>query len=92
MLPLNQAMLEWLNEDTYYKLNTHKGPLNDLSLALRTLEAHLILWRAKYQFWIPDKPERALVYMNDERRHGVGFPDGLDNLVKSLTGGTQQQA
>ena len=90
MRPLNQSMLEWLTADTYYKVNTQKRRLKDLSLALRTLEAHLILWRAKFEFWIPDKPERALVYMADESEHGIGFPIGLDELVGALTGGTQK--
>jgi hypothetical protein len=92
MLPLNRAMTEWLSRDTYYKLQIHSGDLNNLSMALRTLEAHLVLWKAKYDFWIPERPERALVYMNDEYRHGAGFPFGIEALVEKLAGGTKRSS
>jgi hypothetical protein len=42
---------------------------------------------AKFEYWIPDKPERALVFMADENEHGIGFPLGIDDLVASLAGG-----
>jgi len=45
------------------------------------LQAHLLLWLAKYEIWIPASPEHALVYLADEKEHGVGFPRGLDELV-----------
>ena len=90
MRPLNRAMSDWLASDEYYKLNTHKGELGKLALALRTLDAHLVLWHAKYDYWIPDKPERALVYMADENEHGAGFPFGIDTLVERLAGGTSK--
>jgi len=91
MRPLNESMLDWLAADNYYKLGSRKASLKSLAMALRTLEAHLILWRAKYEFWIPDKPERALVYMADEREHGAGFPTGIEDLVERLTGGTLRE-
>ena len=86
--PLNRAMSDWLAADDYYKLGTHTGDLKALSLSLRTLDAHLILWQAKYDHWIPDRPERALVYMADENEHGAGFPTGIEDLVGRLAGGT----
>ena len=50
------------------------------------LQTHLILWNAKYDIWITDHPERALVYMVDEQAHGIGFPSGIDEAVtNSLT-------
>jgi hypothetical protein len=90
--PLNKAMSDWLAADAYYKLSTHEGDLGNLSLCLRTLDAHLILWLAKYDYWIPDRPERALVYMADENRHGAGFPGEIDLHVARLTGGTLKKA
>lgn len=80
-LPLNMSMIDWLSKDHFFK-----GRSDDLGLALRNLEAHLVLWRAKYEFWIPEKPERALVYLADEKKHGVGFPTGIENLVLKRTG------
>jgi hypothetical protein len=31
--------------------------------------------------WIQDHPEHALVYLADEKKHGPGFPEGLDESV-----------
>lgn len=81
MHKLNSDMLKWLANDTYYVRGN-----SQLGLALRQLEAHLVTWLAKYEFWIPGKPERAVVYLADELRHGVGFPKGLDELVQAKTG------
>ena len=49
------------------------------------------MWLAKYEAWIPGHPEHALVYVNDEQKHGVGFPRELDaaladRLKELLTG------
>jgi hypothetical protein len=87
MRPLNLAMIDWLAKDTYFKGHTGTGSADDLASNLQTLEAHLLLWRAKYEFWIPDKPERAIVYMRDEAKHGVGFPTGIEQLIEKVTGG-----
>jgi hypothetical protein len=43
---------------------------------------------AKYDFWIPDHPERVLVYLADESHQGVGFPTGIEELVGRFVGGT----
>jgi hypothetical protein len=53
----------------------------------QSADARSVLWRAKYEFWIPDKPERAIVYMADEQQHGVGFPTGIEVLIARVTGG-----
>ncbi len=78
--PLNEAMSAWLKLDRDFKHKTDK-----LGFALQDLEAHLVLWHAKYEFWIPDHPERALVYLADEEKHGVGFPSGIEDLVMEKT-------
>jgi len=80
--PLNMSMLKWLENDTYYKSRA-----DELGKALRQLEAHLVLWLAKYEFWIPNRDERALVFLADERQDGVGFPTGIEKLVIRRTGG-----
>jgi hypothetical protein len=38
----------------------------------------------KYETWIPRNPKHALVYMADEQQHGLGFPDGIDQLVDEV--------
>lgn len=86
LLPLNKNMLSWLGKDRYFKNEN-----NDLGAALRKLEAHLVLWLAKYEFWLPDNPERALVFLADEKDHGVGFPTGIEGMILKRTGGLDQK-
>jgi hypothetical protein len=86
LLPLNKDMLAWLRKDRYFKNQS-----DELGAALRKLEAHLVLWMAKYEFWLPDRPERALVFLADELDHGVGFPKGIEAMVLRRTGGLVQE-
>jgi hypothetical protein len=81
MCPLNKRVVEWLEADTWYKVGGARRKCAALDAALRTLEAHETLWLAKYEFWILNHPERALVYMVDEDRHGIGFPKGIEDLL-----------
>jgi len=77
--PLNQSLLEWLRADRYFRaVSPSDRRLGGLALVLAQLEAHLVLWVAKYEAWIPQHPEHALVFLADEERHGVGFPKGRD--------------
>ena len=81
--PTNEAMSNWLKNDTYFKAQeVSKGVLGDLARKLSLLEAHLTLWHAKFEIWIPETPEHALVFMADEESHGMGFPRGIDDLVR----------
>jgi hypothetical protein len=83
--PLNQAMTTWLEEDVYYKTGG-SGTDDEACLAklLRDLHPHLVLWLAKCAVWIPDRPEHALVFLDDEERHGVKFPPGMDAAVDKV--------
>jgi hypothetical protein len=79
----NESLSNWLKSDTHFKSQKRsQGILGELAEKLAALEAHLILWHAKYEAWIPDNPEHALVYMADEEGHGVGFPSGIDEVVR----------
>ena len=89
--PLNLSILDWLEDDTYFKSQLHdKNNLGKLANRLADLEAHLLLWNAKYERWIPESPEHCLVYMDDEKNHGLGFPnhdenkDGIGELVEKV--------
>lgn len=83
--PTNQSLLNWLKSDTYFKAHkSSRGILGALAEKLAALEAHLILWNAKYETWIPDTPEHALVYLADEEEHGIGFPSGIDEAVRKV--------
>ena len=82
--PTNQSLSEWLKNDVYFKAQWHrKGIGNELARKLADLEAHLILWQAKYEAWIPNTPGHALVYLADEEEHGLRFPKGLDQIVQN---------
>ena len=78
--PTNKSILAWRKRDMYFKAQT-----NELANQLSILESHLILWLAKYEAWIPQNPERALIYMADENKHGVGFPKKNDALIEGET-------
>lgn len=83
--PLNEALLAWLKADTDFRVwRDGTSPRSRLARYLADLEAHLLLWQAKYVAWIPDHPERALVFLGDEERHGTGFPKGGAEIVKGV--------
>jgi hypothetical protein len=85
--PINQAMLDWLDADVHYRgLTRGRGAEIGLPSQLNALDVHLRLWLAKYEVWLPNHPQHALVYLEDEDRHGVGFPSGLDETVADLVG------
>ena len=103
----NEALLDWLKSDTYFKAQHHcglevltAGPdqsskivslrmlgekrniLAEMAADLAALETHLVIWRAKYKATIlPNRPDRALVYLNDEQKHGPEFPKAIDDHV-----------
>jgi hypothetical protein len=85
--PLNQAMLTWLRDDVDHRAAGRKpGSEAELAKQLNRLDSHLRLWLAKYETWIPNQPNHALVYLADEEGHGVGFPTGIeDTLAKVLS-------
>jgi hypothetical protein len=88
MRELNEGMGAWLAKDTTFKTNQAGLKIgSDLARRLQQLDVHLRLWRAKYTYWITNEPRHALVYLNDEEKHGLPFPkrdsmgQGLDELV-----------
>jgi hypothetical protein len=83
--PANQAISDWLSTDTMHRtLVTADGDVAQLAKMLNQLDAHLRLWHAKYAAWIPDVPEHALVYLDDEQRHGLGFPKGIEGVLQRV--------
>jgi hypothetical protein len=85
--PLNQALLAWLRSDLYFRAASPQNrTLGELAVYLARLEAHLILWIAKYEAWIPEHPEHALVYLADEDQHGIAFPKGGAQRLARILG------
>jgi len=77
--PINDEILRWLEEDAYFSTGrvsvANSASLIDL---LAMLHVHLVLWRAKCLYWLDSSEAHALVYLADEKKHGLGFPKGLD--------------
>ena len=83
---VNGAMSEWLTADTTFKSGViTTGRSRELAAQLSALEIHLLLWHAKYESWIPNNPEHALVYLADENNHGLGFPSAHEDIVNGNT-------
>jgi len=85
--PINQSMGEWLKNDIYFKTATNAASGKKKRLLadrLFNLEAHLILWEAKYKTWIPSSPQHALVLLDDEKAHGVAFPFDIEKIIKDV--------
>jgi hypothetical protein len=86
MRDVNLTILDWLRADELYKTSVvHTSREGQLAEELLALEMHLLLWNAKYESWIPEQPEHALVYMDDEKRHGVGFPKRREAVIEGKT-------
>jgi len=82
---LNQTMSKWLQRAHAFKRSDQPRPQRLLlSEQLRALELHLNQWHDKYEALIPDDPKRSLVYLADEKGHGVRFPQGLKNAVDEV--------
>ncbi len=87
MKKVNHDLAEWLRNDHIYKTSLNRsGYRGKLARMLRDAELHLALWEAKYEYWIPNNPEHALVYLDDEAHHGVPFPQGVEKVVAKLLG------
>lgn len=85
--PLNQTLLQWLRNDNHYRsASPADRKLGRLAVYLAQLEAHLVIWIAKYEAWIPEHPEHALVFLADEEEHGVGFPASGALIIAKVLG------
>jgi hypothetical protein len=83
--PGNSALVVWFSRDSFFKAQYgRRDALGVLADELGQMQIHVILWNAKYEMWIPDHPEHALVYMADEKSHGARFPVGLDSTVAKV--------
>ena len=87
---VNQELEKWVQEDREFKINSVKD-LRVISFGgqfakqLNRLELHLNLWRDKYNVWMNNE-KHCVVYLDDEERHGVGFPTGIEDMVDEALG------
>lgn len=85
---VNGEMLKWLKNDKEFKINSVKQlRASDLgeefSKKLNKLELHLNLWRDKYNVWMENE-KHCVVYLDDEEKHGEGFPRGIEDMVDEV--------
>ncbi len=87
MMPINQEIINWLENDTLFRttyISAKDSTKRLLANKLIELHAHLLLWKGKYNALIPEENSNAIVYLADEERHGIGFPGGLDELIQKM--------
>ena len=81
---VNAEMLKWLKEDNEFKINSVKCIRDKfgegVSDQLNQLELHLNLWHDKYAVWM-ESEKHCVVYLDDDEKHGVGFPTGIENVI-----------
>jgi hypothetical protein len=85
---VNGEMLTWLKADKEFKINSVKQlRASDLggefASKLNKLELHLNLWRDKYNVWMENE-KHCVVYLDDEEKHGEGFPRGIEDMVDEV--------
>lgn len=84
MKRLNGEFQSWLERNRIFKED--EGSLAQKALAekLRQLELHINQWHDKYAAIIPTNEKRSLVYLADEKNHGIGFPKDISCVLDKL--------
>jgi len=81
---VNAEILKWLKEDNEFKINSVRYVRDtfgdSFAKQLGRLELHLNLWHDKYSVWMENE-KHCVVYMDDDEKHGVGFPKGIELVV-----------
>jgi hypothetical protein len=82
---VNNEMLKWVRNDKEFKINSVKQLRatdfgEEFAAKLRKLELHLNLWTDKYNVWMENE-KHCVVYLDDEEKHGEGFPRGIEYMV-----------
>jgi len=82
---VNQEMSKWVTEAIPFKKRDQPNPQRArLAEQLGLLELHLNQWNDKYEAVIPNDAKRSLVYLADEKSHGVQFPPELERAVEDV--------
>ena len=84
LFPLNKKIQKLTRKINVNLLNAHSVEKENLKIYLENLDLHLNLWLAKYDEWIPDNPKHSLVYLADEKEHGIGFPTGIEDEIGKI--------
>jgi hypothetical protein len=78
-------LLDWGDENrSIVELIKQQKGISSLNIShleadLFLLRGHLIEWFNKYENIFKPNERRSLVYLGDEKEHGIPFPNDLDN-------------
>lgn len=82
---LNEELSRWASKNSARQLAGKSSPeVDQLDTQLDQLRKHLNGWFDKYEAVFKTSERRSLVYMADEKQHGLGFPGGLGQALNAL--------
>jgi hypothetical protein len=83
MRKVNEDMKAWIraNPGIVTSKDVHVVALAE---QLRLLDLHLSDWLVKFHSIFEGDWKHALVYLADERRHGLGFPTGIEAVLQEV--------
>ena len=85
MLPVNERLQQWAKDNTARQLvRKNRALAKELDEQLGILRTHLSHWFAKYNSVFKDDEKRSLVYLDDEKHQGIGFPKQLRSVVEKV--------
>jgi hypothetical protein len=78
----NSKMLKWIEDNPEFVIVAQPNkPRRKLREKLEELRTHLNQWFDKYAIWIPNNEKRSLVYLADEKDHGIAFPNDMEGSI-----------
>ena len=78
MFHVNEKLLAWVERNPVYELLPLATPSNEkLEEELLQLKIHFRMWFPKYYAVFLKDEKHSLVYLNDEKKQGIGFPRNL---------------
>jgi hypothetical protein len=81
---VNSLMGEWLDRNLDFRRSDKSSPdREELAIELEELRLHLNQWQDKYAAHMEDQ-RRCLVYLDDEKKHGAGFPKNLEPVLRRV--------
>lgn len=83
---VNERIRAWLEENSSVRdmLGRNSQEIEKLDKDLLQLRLHLSAWFAKYHAVFEGNAKRSLVYLNDEKRQGIGFPTSIANSLSNV--------
>lgn len=81
---VNGQLLEWLKKNARVKRDRKSLARQKLAQELSALDLHLSQWLDKYEATIPNDQKYALVYLDDEKKHGTAFPKGIEGILEEV--------